>query len=142
MDHYNPSYNILKVAGSSFGFTHKIETIVKLKELFRKENHPNYGNKYTSDTKKKKEIIKCQLWNSGQLVWNILCISLLQRIVQHFNAACAHYLRSLSRNYIYLFGSLVFFPRRHRRRYLPTFSLAVWKRTRECMHRMIRILLP
>lgn len=52
MDHYKPSYNTLKVAGSSFGFTHKIETIVKLKELFRKENHPNFGKKFTCETKK------------------------------------------------------------------------------------------
>jgi len=52
MDHYKPSYNILKVAGSSFGFTHKFETIVKLKERFRKENHPNFGKKFTCETKK------------------------------------------------------------------------------------------
>lgn len=52
IDHYKPKYNILKIAGSSQGFTHKIETIVKLKELFRKENHPKYGYKTSSDTKK------------------------------------------------------------------------------------------
>jgi hypothetical protein len=52
MDHYKPSYNILKVAGSSFGFTHKIDTIVKLKELFRKENHPKFGKESSSETKK------------------------------------------------------------------------------------------
>ena len=42
----------MKIAGSSQGFTHKIETIVKLKELFRKANHPKYGYKTSSDTKK------------------------------------------------------------------------------------------
>ena len=52
IDHYKPKYNILKIAGSSQGFTHKIETIVKLKELFRKANHPKYGYKTSSDTKK------------------------------------------------------------------------------------------
>lgn len=52
IDHYKPKYNILKIAGSSLGFTHKIETIVKLKELFRKENHPKYGYNTSSDTKK------------------------------------------------------------------------------------------
>ena len=52
IDHYRPKYNILNIAGSSQGFTHKIETIVKLKELFRKENHPKYGYKSSSDTKK------------------------------------------------------------------------------------------
>jgi hypothetical protein len=31
IDFYKPSYNILKVAGSYSGFTHEIETIVKLK---------------------------------------------------------------------------------------------------------------
>jgi hypothetical protein len=33
----------LKIAGSSFGFTHSVSTIAKLKELFKKENHPKYG---------------------------------------------------------------------------------------------------
>ncbi|EUC39971.1 hypothetical protein COCMIDRAFT_109991, partial [Bipolaris oryzae ATCC 44560] len=51
-NYYKPKYNILKIAGSSQGFTHKIETIVKLKELFRKENHPKYGYISSSDTKK------------------------------------------------------------------------------------------
>lgn len=36
IDHYKPCYNILKVAGSSFGFTRSIETIIKLKERFKK----------------------------------------------------------------------------------------------------------
>jgi group I intron endonuclease len=52
IDYYKPKYNRLKIAGSSQGFTHKIETIVKLKELFRKENHPKYGYISSSDTKK------------------------------------------------------------------------------------------
>jgi hypothetical protein len=52
MDYYKPSYNILKVAGSSFGFNHSISTIVKLKELFRKENHPKFGSTTSQETKK------------------------------------------------------------------------------------------
>lgn len=36
MDYYKPRYNVLKVAGSSFGFRHSIDTIRKLKELFKK----------------------------------------------------------------------------------------------------------
>ena len=52
MDYYKPSYNILKVAGSSFGFTHSISTIIKLKELFRKENHPKFGSTTSQETKK------------------------------------------------------------------------------------------
>lgn len=48
---YDPSYNILKVAGSSFGFTHSISTIAKLKELFKKENHPKFGTTTSTETK-------------------------------------------------------------------------------------------
>lgn len=52
IDHYNPKYNTLKVAGTSYGFRHKIETIIKLKESFKKENHPNYGKTSSPDTRK------------------------------------------------------------------------------------------
>ena len=38
MDYYKPRYNVLKVAGSSSGFRLLIDTINKLKELFKKEN--------------------------------------------------------------------------------------------------------
>ena len=50
IDHYKPSYNILKVAGSSFGFSHSIETIIKLKERFKKELHPKYGTTSKPET--------------------------------------------------------------------------------------------
>ena len=52
IDYYKPSYNILKFADSSSGFSHKIETINKLKELLKKENHPNYGKIRSSETRK------------------------------------------------------------------------------------------
>lgn len=52
IDYYKPSYNMLKIAGSSFGFRYKIETIIKLKELFKKERHLKYGS-ITSDSTKK-----------------------------------------------------------------------------------------
>jgi len=52
IDHYNPKYNVLKIAGSSSGFRHSIETINKLKKLFTKENHPKYGSVTTPETKK------------------------------------------------------------------------------------------
>lgn len=55
IDHYNPSYNTLKIAGSSFGFTQVISTINKLKERFKKENHPKYG---TTTSPKTIEAIK------------------------------------------------------------------------------------
>jgi group I intron endonuclease len=51
IDYYQPSYNILKVAGSSFGFTHKISTIAKLKELFKKSAHPKFGTTTSLETK-------------------------------------------------------------------------------------------
>lgn len=50
MDFYKPSYNILKIAGSSFGFTHSIETIIKLKAKFKKELHPKYGSTQSAET--------------------------------------------------------------------------------------------
>ena len=52
IDYYRPSYNILKIAGSSFGFTHSIDTIIKLKKLFRKENHPKFRSTSSHETKK------------------------------------------------------------------------------------------
>jgi len=52
IDYYKPYYNVLKIAGSSSGFIHKIETINKLKELFKKENHPNFGKVTSPSTRK------------------------------------------------------------------------------------------
>jgi hypothetical protein len=48
MDYYKPSYNVLKVAGSSSGYRHSIDTIKKLKELLV--------------LKKKKKIKSPQIW--------------------------------------------------------------------------------
>jgi group I intron endonuclease len=50
MDFYKPDYNVLKIPGSSSGFRHSIDTINKLKELFKKENHPKFGSKNSADT--------------------------------------------------------------------------------------------
>ena len=52
MDYYKPRYNILKFVNKSLGFHHSIDTINKLKELFKKENHPKFGSKISSETKK------------------------------------------------------------------------------------------
>ena len=52
IDHYKPKYNILKIVGSSSGYRHTIDTIKKLKELFKKENHPKYGSITSPETKK------------------------------------------------------------------------------------------
>jgi group I intron endonuclease len=51
MDFYKPRYNVLNIAGSSSGFHHSIETINKLKELFKKESHPKYGTVSSPETK-------------------------------------------------------------------------------------------
>ena len=44
IDYYKPKYNVLKIAGSSSGFRQPLDTINKLKELFKKENHPKHGS--------------------------------------------------------------------------------------------------
>lgn len=51
IDYYKPRYNVLKIAGSSSGFRHSIDTINKLKQLFKKENHPKYGSVTSNETK-------------------------------------------------------------------------------------------
>lgn len=55
IDYYKPKYNILTMAGNSFGYKHSIETINKLKEIFlapHKENHPKFGSNASDETKK------------------------------------------------------------------------------------------
>jgi group I intron endonuclease len=51
IDFYKPKYNLLKIARSSLGLKHSMDTILKLKERFRKENHPKYGSKHSIETK-------------------------------------------------------------------------------------------
>ena len=51
IDFYKPDYNVLKIPGSSSGFRHSIDTINKLKQLFKKENHPKFGSKNSVETK-------------------------------------------------------------------------------------------
>ena len=48
IDFYKPDYNVLKIPGSSSGLRHSIETINKLKQLFKKENHPKFGSRNSS----------------------------------------------------------------------------------------------
>lgn len=50
IDFYKPDYNVLKIPGSSSGFHHSIETINKLKQLFKKENHPKFGSRNSIET--------------------------------------------------------------------------------------------
>ena len=52
LDKYKPEYNVLNVAGNSFGFKHSIETIIELKQRLNKENHPKFGTVTSSETKK------------------------------------------------------------------------------------------
>lgn len=51
IDYYKPKYNVLTTAGNSFGYKHSIETINKLKEIFKKENHPKFGSITSVETK-------------------------------------------------------------------------------------------
>lgn len=55
IDFYQPKYYILKIARSSLGLKHSMDTILcacaRLKELFRKENHPKYGTEHSIETK-------------------------------------------------------------------------------------------
>jgi len=51
IDYYKPKYNVLKIVGSSSGFRHSIDTINKLKQLFKKENHPKYGSISSVETR-------------------------------------------------------------------------------------------
>lgn len=43
LDLYQPTYNILKIAGSSLGSKHKAATIEKLQKLHKGELHPRFG---------------------------------------------------------------------------------------------------
>ena len=52
IDFYKPKYNVLTVAGNSAGFKHSIETINKLKKILSGENHPNFGNITSFETKR------------------------------------------------------------------------------------------
>jgi hypothetical protein len=51
MYYYKPKYNVLTVAGNSYGYKHSIETINKLKEILKKENHPKFGTTTSVETK-------------------------------------------------------------------------------------------
>jgi len=48
-----PRYNILKVAGSSLGFTHSAETIDKMRLDRSGENHSQFGKARSPETKNK-----------------------------------------------------------------------------------------
>lgn len=52
IDYYKPKYNIITMAGNSFGYKHSVETINKLKEMFSKESHPKFGSTASDETKK------------------------------------------------------------------------------------------
>ena len=51
IDLYKPKYNILKIAGSSQGFKHSPETVVKLKKLHAGKLHPRFNTKASSQQK-------------------------------------------------------------------------------------------
>lgn len=51
LDQFKPNYNILKLAGSSQGFKHSPETIVKLQNKFQGKLHPRFGSKASEEQK-------------------------------------------------------------------------------------------
>ena len=51
IDCFKPDYNVLTIAGNSSGYKHSIETINKLKQMFKKENHPKFGSTLSVETK-------------------------------------------------------------------------------------------
>lgn len=56
MDLLKPEYNLLKFAGSSLGFKHTEETLVKLRDRIVNEDTPK-GELYTQPVKKEKKIL-------------------------------------------------------------------------------------
>jgi group I intron endonuclease len=50
IDSLSPEYNILKTAGSSLGFKHLEESITKMKEINKGENHPLFGKSHSAET--------------------------------------------------------------------------------------------
>lgn len=53
-----PEYNILKTAGSLFGFKHSKDTIEKFKKTNKNENNPMFGKFHSKETKIKMSEIK------------------------------------------------------------------------------------
>jgi len=51
IDYYKPKYNVLTNAGNCSGYKHSIETINKLKEMLKEENHPKFGSTTSVETK-------------------------------------------------------------------------------------------
>jgi group I intron endonuclease len=51
IEYYKPRYNVLTTAGSSSGFRHSMDTINKLKQLLKAENHPKYGSVSSDETR-------------------------------------------------------------------------------------------
>ncbi len=51
LDLFKPKYNLLKLAGSSQGFKHSVETILKLKKSHAGALHPRFGSKVSEEQK-------------------------------------------------------------------------------------------
>ena len=68
IDYYKPKYNVLTIAGNSSGYKHSIETINKLKEILKEENHhpTKFGSTTSVETKQAiSEGIKFHRLNGG-----------------------------------------------------------------------------
>jgi group I intron endonuclease len=50
IDLLKPKYNILPTAGSSLGFKHSKESLLKISEANKGENHPFFGKTHTEES--------------------------------------------------------------------------------------------
>lgn len=53
LDLLKPEYNILKIAGNSFGYKHSPEVLKKMSDAKRGSNHNLYGKNHSEETRRK-----------------------------------------------------------------------------------------
>jgi hypothetical protein len=87
LDTLNPTYNILKFAGSSLGFKHYYSTIVQMKER-NNNNHPFLGRKHSKESK-----LKMSLSSHLSLPVKILDIETGKEKLFNSNVQAANFLK-------------------------------------------------
>jgi hypothetical protein len=87
LDTLNPTYNILKFAGSSLGFKHYYSTIVQMKER-NNNNHPFLGRKHSKESK-----LKMSLSSHLSLPFKILDIETGNEKLFNSNVQAANFLK-------------------------------------------------
>jgi len=53
LDHFQPAYNILKVAGSSIGMKCSDQRRLKMQIRMKQDNHPNWGKHHSLETRQR-----------------------------------------------------------------------------------------